>query len=114
MKLHQLNRRTACPFCGAPGFCQHGDPHAPGAGRIPGDPRVLRVVAALADLWVIDHSGGARLWTYDAGEIAEALHFLAHANRGEVFSACTRARWVNGDAPDPRVVAFPSRAEVAE
>jgi len=96
-------------MCHEPGYCLHGAPRAPGAWAIPTDPRVLRLVLALADHWVIDASGGARLWTYSAGELAEALHFLATANRDQLGAACARARWANGAAPDPRVVPFPRR-----
>ena len=112
MTPHQLAQRTACRFCGAPGYCVHGDPRATGIGRIPDDPHVLRIVAALAELWVPDHSGGTRLWTYTGREIAEALHFLAAAHRDELYAACARAEWHNG-APGPCVIPFTPR-EVIE
>lgn len=107
--LSRDQRRAACPFCGAPGFCLHSTPQSAGAPEIPADPRVLRIVLSLANFFVIDFSGGNALWHYSREEVTQALDFLEAATAAQRETACALARWCNGDGPEPVVIAFPAR-----
>lgn len=77
--------------------------------EIPSDPRVLRVIMALADVMVYDQGGAEPIKSYDPlAEVLEAVLFLRRADAVTIRRACLRAMEANGDLP-PRaeVIRFP-------